>query len=111
MFHDFNRKQRRQWRKQFSRNVNRRHGVRTGYQTRGGGNTASLLYFLDNASSRILGASLSTTGKFAALTVAPAILPSSAGNDMVVVNKKFLYLPQNDTLTIQAFSIDIVPEL
>jgi 6-phosphogluconolactonase (cycloisomerase 2 family) len=72
----------------------------------GGGNTASLLYFVDNASSRILGASLSTTRKFAALTVAPAVLPSSAGNDMVVVNKKFLYLPQSDTLTIQAFSID-----
>jgi 6-phosphogluconolactonase (cycloisomerase 2 family) len=72
----------------------------------GGGNTASLLYFLDNASSKILGASLSTTGKFSALTATPPVLPSSAGNDMVVVNKKFLYLPQNDTLTIQAFSID-----
>ena len=25
---------------------------------------------------------------------------------MVIVNKKFLYLPQSDSLTIQAFTID-----
>ncbi len=71
----------------------------------GGGNTAALLYYLDN--SNILGASLSTTGTFANLTgFTPPTLPSSAGNDMVIVNKKFLYLPQSDSLTIQAFTID-----
>ena len=73
----------------------------------GGGNNASLLYYLDSGNSRILGAGLSTTGAFTALTpfTAPT-LPSGAGNDMAIVNKKFLYLPQNDTLTIQAFTID-----
>jgi len=71
----------------------------------GGGNNAALLYYL--GTSDILGAGLSTTGTFAPLTsFTPPKLPSSAGNDMVVVNKKFLYLPQNDSLTIQAFTID-----
>lgn len=71
----------------------------------GGGNTAALLYYLGN--SNILGASLSTTGTFANLTgFTPPTLPSSVGNDMVIVNKKFLYLPQSDSLTIQAFTID-----
>jgi 6-phosphogluconolactonase len=71
----------------------------------GGGNNAALLYYL--GSSDILGASLSTTGTLAPLTAfTPPTLPSSAGNDMVIVNKKFLYLPQNDSLTIQAFAID-----
>jgi 6-phosphogluconolactonase len=71
----------------------------------GGGNTAALLYYL--GSSNILGASLSTTGTFAALTAfTPPTLPSSVGNDMVIVNKKFLYLPQSDSLTIRAFAID-----
>ena len=73
----------------------------------GGGNNASLLYYLDSGNSRILGAGLSTTGAFTALTTfTPPTLPSGAGNDMVIVNKKFLYLPQNDSLTIQAFTID-----
>jgi 6-phosphogluconolactonase len=71
----------------------------------GGGNTAALLYYL--GSSNILGASLSTTGTFTSLTsFTPPTLPSSVGNDMIIVNKKFLYLPQNDSLTIQAFTID-----
>lgn len=70
----------------------------------GGGNTAALLYYL--GSSNILGASLSTTGTFAPLTVTPPTLPSSAGRDLHIVSKKFLYLPQNDSLTIQAFTID-----
>ena len=34
----------------------------------GGGNNASLLYYLDSSNSRILGAGLSTTGAFTALT-------------------------------------------
>jgi 6-phosphogluconolactonase (cycloisomerase 2 family) len=73
----------------------------------GGGNAASLLYYLDSSNSRILGAGLSTTGAFTALTsFTPPMLPSGAGNDMAIVNKKFLYLPQSDTLTIQAFTID-----
>ena len=73
----------------------------------GGGNNASLLYYLDSGNSRILGAGLSTTGAFTALTPFTApVLPSGAGNDMAIVNKKFLYLPQNDSLTIQAFTID-----
>jgi 6-phosphogluconolactonase (cycloisomerase 2 family) len=71
----------------------------------GGGNTASFLYYLSN--TNILGAGLSTTGTFANLTsFTPPTLPSSAGRDMVIVNKKFLYLPQNDSLTVQAFTID-----
>ena len=71
----------------------------------GGGNTAAFLYYL--GSSNILGASLSTTGTFTNLTsFTPPTLPSSVGNDMVIVNKKFLYLPQNDSLTLQAFTID-----
>ena len=71
----------------------------------GGGNTASLLYYLGN--NNIQGASLSTTGTFAALSAfTPPVLPSSVGSDMVIVNKKFLYLPQSDSMTIQAFAID-----
>jgi 6-phosphogluconolactonase len=71
----------------------------------GSGNTATFLYYV--GTNDILGASLSTTGTFSALTaVTPPTLPSSAGNDMIIVNKKFLYLPQSDSLTIQAFTID-----
>jgi 6-phosphogluconolactonase len=71
----------------------------------GGGNTAAFLYYVGN--DNILAASLSTTGTFGALTpFTPPTLPSNAGNDMVVVNKQFLYLPQNDSFTIQAFSIN-----
>ncbi len=71
----------------------------------GNGSTAALLYYI--GTSNILGASLSTTGTFAPLTAfTPPTLPSSVGNDMVIVNKKFLYLPQSDSLTIQAFTID-----
>jgi 6-phosphogluconolactonase (cycloisomerase 2 family) len=71
----------------------------------GGTNNAALLYYL--GTSDILGAGLSTTGTFAALTsFTPPTLPSSVGNDMVIVNKKFLYLPQSDSLSIQAFTID-----
>ncbi|MGA9800450.1 MAG: beta-propeller fold lactonase family protein [Terriglobales bacterium] len=69
------------------------------------GNTAAFLYYV--GTNDILGASLSTTGTFSALTsVTPPTLPSSVGNDMIIVNKKFLYLPQSDSLTIQAFTID-----
>jgi 6-phosphogluconolactonase len=71
----------------------------------GGGNTASFLYYV--GSSDILGAGLSTTGTFAGLSpFTPPTLPSRAGSDMIVVNKKFLYLPQSDSLTIQAFAIN-----
>jgi len=71
----------------------------------GGGSTASFLYYL--GTDDILGASLSTTGTFAALNpFTPPTLPSSVGNDMIVVNKQFLYLPQSDSLTIQAFTIN-----
>jgi 6-phosphogluconolactonase len=70
-----------------------------------GGNSAAFLYYL--GTNDILAASLSTTGTFAALTsVTPPTLPSSAGNDMAIVSKKFLYLPQSDSLTIQGFAID-----
>jgi 6-phosphogluconolactonase (cycloisomerase 2 family) len=70
-----------------------------------GGTSAAFLYYL--GTNNILAASLSTTGSFAALTsVTPPTLPSSAGNDMAIVSKKFLYLPQNDSLTIQGFTID-----
>jgi 6-phosphogluconolactonase (cycloisomerase 2 family) len=71
----------------------------------GNGNTAAFLYYL--GTNNILAAQLTTTGTFAALTSLTApTLPSSAGNDMLIVNKKFLYLPQNDSLTIRAFTID-----
>ena len=71
----------------------------------GGGSIAALLYYL--GTNNILGASLSTTGTFAPLTsFTPPTLPSSVANDMVIVNKKFLYLPQSDSLTIQGFAID-----
>ena len=70
-----------------------------------GGNSAAFLYYL--GTNNILGAGLSKTGTFASLTpFTPPTLPSSAGSDMLVVSKKFLYLPQNDSLTIQAFTID-----
>jgi 6-phosphogluconolactonase (cycloisomerase 2 family) len=73
----------------------------------GGGNNASLLYYLDSGNRKILGAGLSTAGAFRALTsfTAPT-LPSGVGSDMVIVNQKFLYLPQSDSLSIQAFTID-----
>ena len=88
------------------RNLDWRLGLRSGDNPGGGGgNTSSFLYYLSN--TNILGASLSTTGTFANLTsFTPPTLPSNAGNDMVIVNKKFLYLPQNDSLTVQAFAID-----
>ena len=71
----------------------------------GGGSIAALLYYV--GTNNILGASLSTTGTFAPLTsFAPPTLASSVANDMVIVNKKFLYLPQPDSLTIQGFAID-----
>jgi 6-phosphogluconolactonase len=70
----------------------------------GGGTTASKLYYV--GTSNILGAGLSTTGTFAALAgFTPPVLPSSVGSDMIIVNKQFLYLPQSDSLTIQAFTI------
>jgi 6-phosphogluconolactonase len=70
-----------------------------------GGNTAAFLYY--EGTNDILGASLGTTGTFAAISpFTPPTLPSSAGSDMLIVNKKFLYLPQSDSLTIQAFAID-----
>jgi 6-phosphogluconolactonase len=71
----------------------------------GGGNSAALLYYV--GANNILGASLTTTGSFAALTpFTPPTLPSSVGSDMLIVSKKFLYLPQKDSMTIQAFTID-----
>jgi 6-phosphogluconolactonase len=86
-------------------------GVSTGGTVCGAGSTpvtgtsAALLYYL--GSNSILGASLSTTGTFAPLAAfTPPTLPSSAGNDMIIVNKKFLYLPQDDSLTIRGFTID-----
>jgi 6-phosphogluconolactonase len=71
----------------------------------GAGNSAALLYYV--GANNILGASLTTTRSFAALTpFTPPTLPSSVGSDMLIVNKKFLYLPQKDSMTIQAFTID-----
>jgi 6-phosphogluconolactonase len=75
----------------------------------GGGNTSSFLYYINNtnlSSTNILGASLSTAGTFANLTsFTPPTVPGNTGTDMVIVNKKFLYLPENDS-TVQAFAID-----
>ncbi len=70
----------------------------------GGGNTAALLYHL--SASNILAADLSTTGTFAPITsLTPPTLPSSFSDNMVIVNKKFLYVPMGDS-TVQAFTID-----
>ena len=70
----------------------------------GGGNSAALLYYL--GSSNILAAGLTTTGSFTAITsVTPPTLPSSSTDNMVIVNKKFLYVPMGDS-TVQAFTID-----
>ncbi|MGH9540174.1 MAG: lactonase family protein [Terriglobales bacterium] len=73
--------------------------------TGGGGNSAAFLYYL--GTNDILGAGLSSSGSFAPLTsFTPPTLPSSVANDMFIVNKKFLYLPQSDSFSIQAFTID-----
>jgi 6-phosphogluconolactonase len=84
-------------------------GTACGSGTPGGGSgtgtTAALLYYL--GTNDILGASLSTTGTFATLSgTTPPTLASSVGKDMVIVNKTFLYFPQSDSLTVQAFSIN-----
>jgi 6-phosphogluconolactonase (cycloisomerase 2 family) len=68
------------------------------------GNIAAFLYY--KGTNTILGAGLSTSGTFTALTTTPPTLPSSVGNDIAIVNKKFLYMPQSDSSTIQAFAID-----
>lgn len=73
----------------------------------GGGNGASAAFLYYLGTNEMLAASLSTTKVFAALSpFTPPALPSSAGSDMVIVNKTFLYLPQSDSLTVQAFSTD-----
>ncbi len=70
----------------------------------GGGNTAALLYYLSG--SKILAAGLSTTGSFTAITsLTPPTLPSSSSDNMVIVNKKFLYIPMGDS-TVQGFTIN-----
>ncbi len=70
----------------------------------GGGNVAALLYYV--SSSTVAAASLSTTGGFAPITsVTPPVLPSGATDNMVIVNKKFLYVPMGDS-TVQAFTIN-----
>ena len=75
-----------------------------GTTTPGGGNSAALVYYL--GSSNILAASLSTTASFAPITtVTPPTLPSSSTDNMLIVNKKFLYVPMGDS-TVQAFTIN-----
>jgi len=70
----------------------------------GGGTVAALLYYL--GSSNVLAASLSTTGSFAPITsFTPPALPSNSTDNMLVVNKKFLYVPMSNS-TVQAFTID-----
>ena len=79
-------------------------GPGTGGGGGGGGNSAALLYYL--GTNNILAASLSTTGSFAPITsVTPPTLPSSSTDNMLIVNKKFLYVPMGDS-TVQAFTID-----
>ena len=68
------------------------------------GNTAAFLYYWGRTLSWAP-ASL-PLGRSLPLPPSAPTLPSSVGTDMVIVNKKFLYLPQNDSLTIQAFTID-----
>ncbi len=75
-----------------------------GTPTPGGGKVAALLYYL--GSSNVLAASLTTTGSFAPITsFTPPALPSNSTDNMLVVNKKFLYVPMGDS-TVQAFTID-----
>ena len=73
--------------------------------------TPPCFYYLDsgNSSSRCRPGA-AQTGDFTALNSStPPTLPSGVGNDMAIVNKKFLYLPQSDSLTIQAFTIGPTP--
>lgn len=69
-----------------------------------GGKSAALVYYL--GSSDILAASLSTSGNFAPLTsVKPAALSGNSTDNMVIVNKKFLYVAMGDS-TVEGFTID-----
>ena len=71
----------------------------------GGSNIAALLYYL--GSSDIQGASLNTSGTFANISpFAPATLPSSSINSMVIVNKQFLYVPIGGFSEVLGFSIN-----
>jgi 6-phosphogluconolactonase (cycloisomerase 2 family) len=76
----------------------------------GGGSTTSvfLYYFaLDNTGAgTIEAAGLSNTGTLALLNpFTPPTLPSTGTDNMVIVNKQFLYVPMGDS-TVQAFAIN-----
>jgi 6-phosphogluconolactonase (cycloisomerase 2 family) len=75
----------------------------------GGSTTSAFLYYfaVDNSGvGNIEGAGLSSTGTLALLNpFTPASLPTKGTDDMVIVNKQFLYVPMGDS-TVQAFTIN-----
>lgn len=75
----------------------------------GGGSISVLLYYfaLDNTGAgTVEAAGLSNTGTLSLLNpYTPPTLPSTGTDNMVIVNKQFLYVPMGDG-TVQAFTIN-----
>jgi 6-phosphogluconolactonase (cycloisomerase 2 family) len=84
-------------------------GSSTGGGGGGGSTTSAFLYYfaLDNTGAgTIEAAGLSSTGTLALLNpFTPPTLPSTGTDNMVIVNKQFLYVPMGDS-TVQAFAIN-----
>jgi 6-phosphogluconolactonase (cycloisomerase 2 family) len=84
-------------------------GSNTGGGGGGGSTTSVLLYYfaLDSTGAGIIeGAGLSNTGTLALLSpFTPPTLPSTGTDNMVIVNKQFLYVPMGNS-TLQAFTIN-----
>ena len=84
-------------------------GSSTGGGGGGGSTTSVFLYYfaLDNTGAGIIeAAGLSNTGTLALLNpFAPPTLPSINTDNMVIVNKQFLYVPMGDS-TVQAFTMN-----
>jgi 6-phosphogluconolactonase (cycloisomerase 2 family) len=72
----------------------------------GGGSFAALLYYMDSSTTQIDGAGLSSSGQLSAISsFTPPTIPANSSDNMVIVNKQFLYIPMSDT-TVQGFTID-----
>lgn len=72
-----------------------------------GGNLATLVYFMDSSFTQIDAASLDTSGNLTNLSsFTPPTVPSNNSDNMVIVNKSFLYVPLGSDAAIAAFSID-----
>jgi len=69
--------------------------------------TSVLLYYVDG-SGAVQGASLSTSGTFAALSgyTPPAVTVGADTRDMVIADKQFLYFPQGSSSVVQGYSIN-----